>query len=307
MPGFTFGKFAAILAAALTLALLHPLPAQGKKPAEQPPFPLPTIDGDDISARGVDKVSGDVRWILPGPRRLDPRVFGTPDAPLGFEPDIGVPLAARLTSADGTAYTTTAGPTPFSDNFAIVHGNFKLKASDRTLADDPASKDKLNFRAAVTSPGGAIHYEIEVSQVLPTGVDHPVFGGVGTNMIHHGMTGIGTKLQPTQPTLAATWGIGTLKVNGVIPEGGQNRLVHSMVTCHVRSNPDYRLAFDDEVDCSRFHTHLMLPPVQVIIDDTGTPIENNSPVPTGFVLPNGVEQPFLHIMFENTLIDDLND
>ncbi len=33
---------------------------------------------------------GDVRWILPGPRRLDPTVFGKPDNPLGFEDDIGV-------------------------------------------------------------------------------------------------------------------------------------------------------------------------------------------------------------------------
>ena len=78
---------------------------------------------------------------------------------------------------------------------------------------------------------------------------------------------IGTKLQPTQPTLVAIWGIGTLKVNGVVPDGGENRLVHSMVTCHVRNNPDYSLAFDDDVDCSRFHTPLMLPPVQVVFDD----------------------------------------
>jgi hypothetical protein len=286
---------------------LQSVSASGDNPKDKDPLPLPTIDSDDISVRGVDKTSGDVRWILPGLRRLDPKVFGTPDAPLGFEPDVGVPVAARLTNTDGTAFTTTAGPTPFSDNFAIVSGDFKLKAQDKTLADDPASKDKLKFDASVTSPGGAINYEIKVSQILPVGVDHPVFGGVGTNMIHHGMTGIGTKLQPTQPTLVAIWGIGTLKVNGVVPDGGENRLVHSMVTCHVRNNPDYSLAFDDDVDCSRFHTHLMLPPVQVVFDNSGNPIEIDSPVPTGFVLPNGVEQPFLHVMFENTVIEDSDD
>ena len=214
---------------------------------------------------------------------------------------MGVPLAARLTTEDGTAYTTTAGPRPFSDNFATINGSYKLKARDTTLADDPASKDKINYSATVTSPDGANTYRISVKQILPVGVDHPVFGGVGSNMIHHGMTGIGTKMQPTQPTVAAIWGIGTIKVNGVVPERGENRLVHSMITCDVRDE-DYRLVFDDGVDCSNIHTHLMLPNVQIAVDEKGNHEEVASPVPTGFILPNGMEQPFLHVMFENTVI-----
>jgi len=43
-------------------------------------LPIRTVDPQNIRARGLDKVSGDVRWILPGPRRLDPKVFGTPAA-----------------------------------------------------------------------------------------------------------------------------------------------------------------------------------------------------------------------------------
>lgn len=72
-----------------------------------------------IEASGQD----DVRWILPGPRALDPAIFGTPDQPLGFEPGTGVPLEARLISEDGSAYTTTAGPTPFSDSYAPSEGS----------------------------------------------------------------------------------------------------------------------------------------------------------------------------------------
>jgi hypothetical protein len=288
----------------LTVASV-PLPAQADDDDDGLKLPIQIVDPEGISARGLDKASGDVRWILPGPRRLDPKVFGTPAAPLGFEPDVGVPLAARLTTGDGSAYTTTAGPTPFSDNFAIVSGSYKLKAKDKTLSDDPDSRDKINYSATVTSPDGANTYEISVKKILPVGVDHPVFGGVGSNMIHHGMTGIGTKMQPTQPTVAAIWGIGTIKVNGMVPERGENRLVHSMITCNVRDE-DYRLVFDDDVDCSSIHTHLMMPNVQIVVDEEGNYVEVASPVPTGFILPNGMEQPFLRVMFENTVVDGLS-
>jgi hypothetical protein len=275
-------------------------------PGEALPLPIPTIETGKVQSEGLNQHDGDVRWILPGQRRLDPRVFGTPAAPLGFEPDVGVPLAMRLTSTDGTAYTTTKMPTPFSDNAVIISGQYSLDAVDNTLVDNPASEDMLNYQATVTSPAGGT-IEIEVTQILPVGIDHTVFGGVGTNMIHHGMTGIGTKMQPTQPTVAAFWGIGTISVNGVVdPVHGINRLVHSMITCHVR-DANYHLVFDDGVDCSRIHTHLMLPNVQITTDGSGNYEENPSPVPTGFSLPNGMEQPFLHVMFENVRVTDIHE
>ena len=195
----------AVLVPVLLMSFASTVGANGN-PDKTLPLPIPTIKTGKVKSQGLDQQAGDVRWILPGPRRLDPAVFGTPAAPLGFEPDVGVPLAMRLTTPDGSAYTTTAMPTPFSDNAAIISGHYDLVAEDNTLVDDPASKDVVNYRATVTSPAGD-RIEIEVSQVLPVGVDHAVFGGVGTNMIHHGMTGIGTKMQPTQPTVAAFWDI----------------------------------------------------------------------------------------------------
>ena len=65
--------------------------------------------------------------------------------------------------------------------------------------------------------------------------------------------------------------------------------------------------FDDGVDCSNIHTHLMMPNVQIVVDEEGNYEEVTSPVPTGFILPNGMEQPFLHVMFENTVFDGLSD
>jgi hypothetical protein len=115
--------------------------------------PLATVGSGKVNSRGLDKAHGDVRWILPGPWRLDPKIFGTPAAPLGFEPDVGVPLAARLTTPDGSAYTTTAGPTPFSNNFAVINGSYRLKAEDNSLAE-------------VTSP-------VPTGFLLPNGVEQP--------------------------------------------------------------------------------------------------------------------------------------
>ncbi len=243
----------------------------------------------------TSKGEGDVRWILPGKRPLDPKIFGTPAAPLGFEPDVGVPIAMRLTNADGSAWTTTAMPTPFSDKFARISGYYALKTVDVTLDDSPASKDKVAFSASFTSPDHNITYKVTSNRVVPVGPVHTFLGGVGSNFDFHGKTGIGTKLMPTMPTLTTFWGVGTLAVNGTVV--AKNRLVHVMVTCSVR-DADYKLVFDDGVDCSHIHTHVILP--NVVVTPNG-PMP--SPVPTGFILPNGMEQPFLHIMYEDIKVD----
>lgn len=104
----------------------------------------------------VLRADGDVRWILPGPRRLDPAVFGTPDQPLGFEDDVGVPLDARLTTADGSAYTTTATPTPFSDDWSQVTGQTTMRVVDRTAVGGPTTQDEINATFEFTGPDKAI-------------------------------------------------------------------------------------------------------------------------------------------------------
>ncbi|VAW71078.1 hypothetical protein MNBD_GAMMA09-144 [hydrothermal vent metagenome] len=237
---------------------------------------------------------GDVRWILPGQRALDPAVFGTPAAPLGFEPGVGVPIAARLKNADGSAWTTTAMPTPFSDNYKKISGSFKLELKDQSIYDSNLSKDKVNFSAEFTSPDGANSYKVMVKKVIPVGIDHPFLGGVATNFVQHGMTGIGTRLMPTAFTYVAFWGVGRLQVNGV--EVANNRVVHMMTTCAVR-DADYKLVFDQGVDCSKIQTHLLLSNVAVTPDGPVT-----SPVPTEFILGNGMAQPFMHIMFGDNKI-----
>lgn len=242
-----------------------------------------------ISASGSD-----TRWILPGLRRLDPGIFGTPENPLGYENDVGLPLGARLTTDDGKAYTTTAMPTPFSDNFAQVDGNFSLEAGDATFVDGPSTDDWVDFTASFTGPNGK-QYTLTVKKVMPMGPDHPFFGGVAANIIHHGSTGIGTNLMPQVYTYVAFWGIGELSIDGQVV--ASNRMVHAMLTSSVRDQ-DYKIVFDDGVDNSRIHFHLILPPIEITPQGP-----QDSPLSTGFTLPNGMEQPFLHIMYEDVSIN----
>ncbi len=236
----------------------------------------------------------DVHWILPGVRPLDPAVFGTPQEPLGFEDDVGVPINMRLTNADGTAWTTTAMATPFSDSSADITGTYNLQATDVTLDDTTNSQDAVTFTATFTSPDNANNYRVISNRVLPVGPAHTFLGGVGTNFDFHGITGIGTKLMPTMPTLVSFWGVGSFEVNGEVVSN--NRLVHLMVTCQVRDE-DYNLVFEDDVDCTKVHTHVILANVEITPNGPVT-----SPLPTNFFLPNGMEQPFAHIMYETIQI-----
>ena len=243
----------------------------------------------------------DVRWILPGLRRLDPTVFGTPDKPLGFEADIGVPLAARRMNDDGTAYTTTAGPTPMSDNFKRITGSFQARLVDRTPVDIRASRDSAEAEYRFSDPTGTQEYRVVLKKVIPVGPVHQFFGGVLIDGYLHGKSSFGTRLQPTLYNYAALWGVAELYVNGVLVSN--NRLVHMMSTERVRSSDDdgYRLLFDNELPHKGVHTHLLLP--NTIVTPEGPRPE---PVPTGFTLPNGAEQPFIHILFEETQVEGLD-
>lgn len=234
----------------------------------------------------------EVNWILPGQRRLDPAIFGSPDAPLGFEDDIGVPVDDRLTDANGTSYTTTDFPTPHSDNHAPVDGSYRARMVDITPIDGPDSRDHATATIRFTSPDGNHTYRVDLKKVVPVGPDHPFLGGVVVDHLLHGKTGIGTKLQPTQYAYGAFWGVAELHVDGELVR--DNQLLHLMVTENVR-NEDYELMIDGELPRTGVDTHVILPPVAVT--EIGP---QPAPVPTGYELPNGGEQPFAHVMFDDT-------
>ncbi|MFQ5495113.1 MAG: hypothetical protein ACE5EX_06995 [Phycisphaerae bacterium] len=217
----------------------------------------------------VTQKRGSTRLVLPGPRFLDPAVFGTPDNPTSFDPApfplMGVPLKMRRV-VNGR-YTFVDHPTPFSDWREVGVGDVRLKVVDATAIDGARTKDKIDFEATFKLPGpdpsdpdvGAVPYRVVCKEPLPHGMGFPTFGGVVTNHLLHGVTGIGTRLMPTEYNYVAFWGKGTVyKNNKPIAE---NHMIHMMVTEIVRGE-GYKLRFDDEVGqpSQGITMHLMIPP-----------------------------------------------
>jgi len=129
------------------------------------------------------------------------------------------------------------------------------------------------------------------------GIEFPTFGGVATNHILHGFTRIGTALMPSEYTYFAFWGMGAVMKNREVMD--KPRLVHGMLTEYVRGE-NYKLVEDSEVTPGRRHFHLMVAPMMPNMQE-GTFTHKN--VKTGFTLPNGMELPFWHVMFENLEIN----
>ena len=74
---------------------------------------------NNVGMKAAD--GGDVRWILPGLRELEPAIFGTPDAPFGNEL---LPLDKRAVTGDNTYVAGMGGapmPTPSHALDDVVH------------------------------------------------------------------------------------------------------------------------------------------------------------------------------------------
>lgn len=244
-------------------------------------------------------------WVFPGPRELDPAVFGTPGQPLGNWPGpwplYGVPLEKRTTNDAGDTYTTTSEPTPFSDKFGSVAGSVDMTLVDATAIDGATTKDTIDFQTDFTDPKGEHHYTVTVKQPLAHGFLYPFFGGVATNVLLHGNSGVGTPLMPTEFTYAAFWGVGQVYRDGQLVNDHQ--LVHAMLTEPVRGD-GYALMKEGTVPATNaspraMTLHLLVAPYKVT---GGNPPIESAPVQTGVMLdtPNGtVEQPFFHVMFQS--------
>lgn len=248
----------------------------------------PEIVGGPIELR-ITQSSGGANWTFPGPRELDPNIFGTVDNPKATEvPPIilGAPMEIRDTITGGNFVTNV--PTPFGDNFANIRGTLDLRLVDVTAVDAAVTNDEVEMIATFQAPEGQGTYRVEVNEVSPHGWYIPTGGGVMTNFMQHGVTRWGTQLMPTLFSYASFWGTGDIYLNDELIDEG--RLVHGMLTEYVRENP-YDLVWDSGVNPNARHFHLIVPPL--------TPQGEDSPVTTNFQLPNGEQQPFFHVMFPN--------
>lgn len=235
---------------------------------------------------------------LPDQRLLDPHVFGTPDQPRGDggTPGItGLPAMARGVSNGN--FTLMKPPSPFGDAYFTMDAvSLQIEAVDATATDAATTEDKVRMSASWSDENGNTYTVRCCGMMIAHGLESPTFGGVMTNHITHGFTRVGTPLMPSMFTYFAFWGMGEIMVNDEVVDGP--RLIHGMLTEYVRTE-GYQLGFDEDVDPTRVHFHVITPPFRpVLAEGKFAP----KPVNTGFELPNGKMLPFWHVMFEDVVI-----
>jgi len=227
---------------------------------------------------------GTALWQFPDRKQLDPAIFGTPAAPLNVDL---LPLSNRETNADGSSFTTIKNPSMFSNNIKMTTGSFSIEVKDVTAKDTPDSADEVAMDASFIGPNGRT-FRIVMNKVIPVGPDHPFFGGVGTNVLMHGATGIGTALVAEEFSYITAWGLGDIYIDG--EKVDSMRIIHVMVSERTRDD-DFKVGFG-VANPDQLEIHLAMPPMKG--SATG-PVP--SPVPTGVTLPNGKDQPFIHVNF----------
>ncbi len=223
---------------------------------------------------------GSTRTPLPGPRNLDPAVFGTPENPLGWEktpfPLVGIPQTMRQTNGDG--YTIVDHATPFGDWMVTGEGTLRMSVTDLTAHDGMTTKDKIDFEATWQAPDKSHDYRVVANTPLPHGKFFPTFGGVVTDHLMHGSTGIGTKLMPTMYAYVSFWAKGDFYTDGRLVN--PNQLIHVMITEPVRGDKEM-LGFDGDVGGGGTGgkvLHLMIPPYKI-----GPNGPEKAPLKTGFI------------------------
>jgi len=250
--------------------------------------------GGPISIK-LTQDAGGVFVGMPAHRKRDPIVFGPDKMPRHYSgtPVItGVPPLLWQAASGGGEETKLV--TPFGDKHIVLpDGKLQIAAVDATATDAATTKDKVKFHASWKDKAGNT-YEVKCCVKLAAhGMEFPTFGGVATNIILHGNSGIGTPLMPTEFTYFAFWGFGEVDKNGKTLD--KPRLIHGMLTEYVRES-GYKLADDRAITPQRLQFHLMIAPFK---PDPKRGVFVKSPVNTGFVLPNGKVMPFWHVMFEN--------
>ncbi|MFQ5451830.1 MAG: hypothetical protein ACE5E9_14490 [Nitrospinaceae bacterium] len=219
---------------------------------------------------------GSTRWDLPGPRQMDPNVFGTPANPLGWEktpfPLVGIVPGMRQQM--GGAYTIVDHATPFSDWLPVGVGSLEMDLTDATAIDGAKTKDKVHFEARFQAPDKSHDYRVVADMPLPHGKFFPTFGGVVTDHLLHGGTGLGTRLMPTEYTYVAFWAKGKVYVDGRLTN--DNHLIHVMITEGVRNKG--KLQFDTGVRGTGRVLHLMVPPYRI-----GPKGPEKAPLKTGYI------------------------
>jgi len=213
--------------------------------------------------------NGSARFNLPGTRAMDPAIFGTPKHPAGFEPApfpmLGIStgnqpngMPWRLTDESGQRYTIINHFCPFADWYEKTTGTVRMTVVDATAIDGASTNDRIDFEANFELPDGA-KYRVVCKKPLAHGGAFPFFGGVVTNHLIHGGSGIAPRALPTTFAYAAFWGMGDVYKDGSLINKGQ--LIHVWVDENVRGHGD-RMRMDSEAGnpSNGMSLHMVVPP-----------------------------------------------
>jgi hypothetical protein len=192
-----------------------------------------------------------------------------------------------------TLFDITPEPTFFSGNFTRINGTFYLNMTDLTLRDvnksGATAKAEFNF----TDPTGKIKYVIilkNISNVAESTLfDDFFYGNSSTNGF----------MEPVAYTYSTVWGVGEFYVNGTLVN--DNRVIRVMASERVNSsdNERYNLLSEKELPQKGIETRLFLP--DLVVAKNGT--MDKQPVTTNFTLPDGKNQSFINVIFENCRLE----
>lgn len=223
-------------------------------------------------------------------------------APVAEPPGrVGGPLVVELKHAGGGLYVfrpDAGAPDPRSPSsdrfFTMYEARLEATLSDRTPFDAGGSEDAARIEATWKDQGGNVYGVRCCAELGGAGRRHPTFGGVLTNHLVNGATGIGSSGLPTTWAWVAVWGLGELTKNGQVLERGVP--VRLLVTERTRDD-DLRRVADGEVDGTQRQLELLVEPMRRT-EAGWTP----SPLNTGYATSDG-PMPYWHVLFPHFQVD----
>lgn len=188
-----------------------------------------------------------------------------------------------------TVFNLTQEPIPFSGNFTSINGTFFLNLTELSSMSRSPSNETAKAVFNFTDPGGQINYAVVLKNIDNVAESIFTFNCVIGNLSSDKCAG------PITYTYGTIWGVGELYVNGTLVN--HNRIIRVMAIEQVNSSDteSYKLIFEKELPRKGIETRLFLP--DLVVTEDGT--MEKQPVPTNFTLPDGQNQSFINVIFEN--------
>jgi hypothetical protein len=192
-----------------------------------------------------------------------------------------------------TMFNMPPKPILFSGNYTRINGTFYLNFTDLTLRDEDKSGATAKAEFNFTDPTGKIKYGVILKNISS------VAEYMQVDDFFYGNSSSYDFMEPVAYTYSAVWGVGEFYVNDTLVN--DNRIMRVIVSERVNSsdNEGYKLLSDKELPQKGIETRLFLP--DLVAAKNGT--MDKQPVPTNYTLPDGQNQSFINVIFENCRLE----